>query len=140
MIKLRLSQLLAEENCKVVDLAKYLEVDDSFIYKWINEKFFPSTKNIIGIANFFNCSIEYLLGRTEDNSNIKFKQCPPFDIQFKKILEEKRVSQYKLDKEKIINRGNIDQWTRLKTLPRIEKLIVLADYLNITIDYLLGRE
>lgn len=36
--------------------------------------------------------------------------------------------------------GNISDWTSGKTKPGIEKMIRIADYFNVSLDYLVGRD
>lgn len=81
------------------------------------------------------------MGRTEDNSQTNFKVCPPFDIQLRKIMKERKVSQYKMThKDKVFNSSHFHRWFKKKSYPNIDTVIKLADYLNVSIDYLLGRE
>ena len=136
----RLNELLNDKEVSLQRFQKELtNVSLTNIYSWLEGVCTPLVDKLIQIADFFNCSIEYLIGRTEDIGDEKFKTCPPFDIQLKKILKEKHISQYRLIKDKIVSGGNLDSWLNHKTTMRLENLIKLADYLQVDIDYLLGR-
>ena len=55
-----------------------------------------------------------------------------------------RISELKLKKKKVsdatgISTGNLSDWKKGRCLPSAEKLEKLADYLDCSVDYLLGR-
>lgn len=56
-----------------------------------------------------------------------------------KIIEERGISAKKLSDDTGISTGNISDWKRGRCLPSINALITIADYLNVSIDYLVGR-
>lgn len=140
MISNRIKTLFEDTSKKPKDLAKYIGVDNSLVYSWLRNENMPFARNIIQMAKFFNCSIEYLIGRTDDNSNQNFKECPPLAQQIKKVMKQRGVSQYRLNKEKIISKSHFYQWEHNISFPEIETLQNIADYLHVTIDYLIGRE
>lgn len=57
-----------------------------------------------------------------------------------KLLTERGISQKKLSDETGISTGNISDWKSGKASPSMEKLSLLSDYLNVSVDYLLGKE
>ena len=57
----------------------------------------------------------------------------------------KRIETLNLTKKKVsvdtgISTGNLSDWAKGRCLPSAEKLEKLADYLNCSVDYLLGRD
>ncbi|MCL2077819.1 MAG: helix-turn-helix transcriptional regulator [Oscillospiraceae bacterium] len=58
---------------------------------------------------------------------------------FVSLLQERKITTYKLTKDTGISNGLITGWTKGGTIPSGENLIKLADYFNISVDYLLGR-
>lgn len=62
---------------------------------------------------------------------------------FGNILEElrkdRKMTQKELSVVIYVTTGTISNYENDRYLPDIEKLIMLADYFNVTIDYLLGR-
>lgn len=131
---------MEEKHINARFLAQYLELSVISIHRWLKGDYSLLLPTAVKIANFFNCSLDYLFGRSDDFSTNIYIECPSFDIQFKKVLEEQKISQYKLTKSKLISGGNIDNWLNKKQTPHIESIIKLADYLNVTMDYLVGRE
>lgn len=110
------------------------------IYHWLNAENYPSLANIIKLADHFQCSLEYLLGRTEDNSITTFKHCPPFYEQITKVLKQRQKKKIDLAKAHICYGSHFQKWKNMNSAPKIETVIKLADYLNVSIDYLVGRE
>jgi len=58
---------------------------------------------------------------------------------FVKLLQERKVTTYRLTKETGISNGLITGWTQGGKIPSGENLRKIADYFNVSIDYLLGR-
>ena len=58
---------------------------------------------------------------------------------FIKILQERNVSSYKLTKDTGIHNGLISRWKTGEINPSYDMLIKLADYFDVSVDYLLGR-
>lgn len=59
---------------------------------------------------------------------------------FKELLNERGINQYKLSELTNIPLQTIYNWTKRNSLPNAEYLIKLADYFQVSTDYLLGRE
>ncbi len=140
MIKIRLKELMEDKNLTPSSFAEIIGVKDKrIVYEWIKDEKLPSYINLIKIADYFNCSLDYLLGRSEYNEETKFKKPEQFDKQLKNIMKYKNISQYKLTKDKVAYAGYFNYWFVKKNLPTTETLIKLADYFNISVDELVGR-
>lgn len=137
-----LKDLLSEKQISVKQLQEYLNLSDvSRIYTWLRGEKGIKLDNAIALANYFNCSIDFLMGKKEfDDADLQFKPCPPFGEQLKKVLKEKNVSQYKLVRETDFKGGHLYKWLNCKATPQMTSVIALADYLKVSIDYLVGRE
>ena len=66
------------------ELATELDINKSTIYSWTSKHNMPKLNNIITISNYFKCSIEYLLGRTDNMEELPVKDCLPFHIQLER--------------------------------------------------------
>lgn len=55
------------------------------------------------------------------------------------LLEKRNIKQSELSKATGISTGNISDWKKRKSFPSAEKLVLIADYLGCSTDYLLGR-
>lgn len=60
------------------------------------------------------------------------------DILFS-LLEKRNIKQADLSKATGISTGNISDWKKGKSFPSAEKLVLIAEYLGCSTDYLLGR-
>ncbi|MFW5891312.1 MAG: helix-turn-helix domain-containing protein [bacterium] len=70
----RLKELRKEKNIMQKDLALYLEVSDPTIAKYESGDRFPTTEKLIKIADYFNVSLDYLVGRTNKKSPYSVKK------------------------------------------------------------------
>ena len=135
----RLKELIGKD-ISVKQLQEYLNFKSaSLIYKWINNSCLPSFSNLIKLADFFEVNIDYLLGLTNNYENIKPKKLPKFSTHFVKIIKQQNSSQYRLLKDNIVSNGHLNSWLNLNSLPSTDNLIRLAEYLNVSIDELVGR-
>lgn len=136
-----LKELLKENENTLNKLVEFLQVKDAqIIYAWMREESNPTLDNLAKLADFFNCSIEYLLGRTEEFGNSDYKKPGNFYNRLVKVMKERGVSQYRIREDKICSAGNFNRWKNYNMEPQVETLIKLADYLGVSVDYLVGRE
>lgn len=59
---------------------------------------------------------------------------------FEKLLEERGITAYRVAKETGINTATFTSWKQGKYTPKRDKLQKIAEYLGVTIEYLLGEE
>lgn len=58
---------------------------------------------------------------------------------FVEILQSKKITAYKVAKETGISQGLMNEYKNGVKLPSLDNLIKIADYLDCSVDYLLGR-
>ena len=63
-----------------------------------------------------------------------------FENRLKELLQEQEITYAELAKRLSIPKGTISNWFNRKSEPTIGYVIKLADYFQVTTDYLLGRE
>lgn len=56
------------------------------------------------------------------------------------LLSDKGISQVKLLKELKLGKNSINYWKNNNAIPNGETLNKIADYLDVSVDYLLGRK
>ena len=82
--------IYAETTPKKMSADLNHNIHDIYHWKSGTARFMPSLKNIIMLADYFNCSIEFLLGIDDENKlPHPKKQLPDFGAHFKKVLKEK---------------------------------------------------
>lgn len=133
-----LKELLNNRKITPKELASTLHYSLSTIYSWLNNETDIRLSKLINLANFFNCSIEFLIGRDDNNSVNTFAKCPAFNERLLQVMKEKRISTYKLIKTTHYSSKHLYNWSH-GTDPQLSTLIDLAKILDCTIDYLVGR-
>ncbi len=61
----RLLELRKEAGISQAKLAECLEVSYAVVCYWETDRSEPTAPNLVKIANFFDVSVDYLLGRTD---------------------------------------------------------------------------
>lgn len=64
----RFSDLCSQKNLKPNPVAKEIGVSSGIVSKWKNLGTLPSGETLLKIADYFDCSVDYLLGRTASPS------------------------------------------------------------------------
>lgn len=134
-----LSALMAEQNLKAPALAKILNTNRSNVTRYLEGKRFPSYYNFIAIADYFSISTDVLLGRLDYTNDTTFLPALPFGTRLRQIMQETKTTQYRIELDLKISGANMYKWLNDITVPSVESLDKLADYMDISIDYLLGR-
>lgn len=98
----------------------------------------PKPASLIKIADYFDCSIDYLLGRTENPTYYPSKKYDSFLNRYKTLKERKQMSDHKVSILCHISTGTISNWKEY-TIPDFDILISLSNIFDCSIDYLLGR-
>ena len=137
----RLKEFLILNNLNASSLAEQVKIDRSTISALLRGEHLPSFDTLVKLVTFFNCSADYLLGLTDDYPERAYAQKDDnFGERFRKILEKANVSQYKLEKEYKISSYLIYRWLHGISLPNAFYLIKLSQYLEVSVNELLGIE
>ncbi len=62
----RLKELRTKNNIQQKDLAEKMNVDTRTFRKYESGELTPKLKTIIALADYFDISLDYLVGRTDD--------------------------------------------------------------------------
>ena len=65
LIAQRIKDLMKSEKLTQMQLARALGVGQSSVSDWINAKSEPSIENLWKLADFFDVSVDYLIGRKD---------------------------------------------------------------------------
>jgi len=90
----RLKQLREERNPKIYqkELADAIGVSRQAITMWETGQRIPESETLQKLADFFNCSVDYLLGRTNVRSEIETIAAHRTDDPMDDLPEEARKS------------------------------------------------
>lgn len=135
----RLTELMNEKGISNKELANILGVSLGTVGYWKKGKNYTRLSQFIAMADYFNCSLDFLAGRSETVIDFIPKPRPPFYEHLKDILKSKNITKYRINADTKIKSSHFVDWKN-GTEPQILSLIELADYLDISLDYLLGRD
>jgi len=121
-------------------LAKRLGVAAPTITRYLNAQRMPNVKNIVLLADYFNCTTDFLLGRESENYAAQFKPCPPFSEQFKILLKHYGYNCLSFANAANVHQSRAYDWKNGKKIPTLENVVKIADFLNCSVDFVLGRE
>ena len=139
-----LSELISDEKLTPKTLSAVVKIDLSLIYKYLRKESLPSLGNLTVIADYFECSADYLLGLSPVNNKTAVS-VTDFATRFRQMLAERNLTRYKFCRDSrakkfCFARQSVDDWFNGKRVPTVDNAINLAAYFGCTIDYLLGRE
>lgn len=135
----RLSELMLEHGLTNEKLAHGLNVDDGTVGCWRKNKHNISLHNALKVADYFKCSLEFLVGRAKVELDFKLLPHRPFYERLRQIMAERNITWYRIVKDGIVSDCNLSVWKN-GTEPYLETVIDIADYFKLTLDQLVGRE
>ena len=135
----RFNSILEESDYSRSEIAKLIPLSQSTLSNALTYGIIPSTKTLVKIADFFDISISFLLGKTDIEDFYKSSSPASFLSRFENLCSEKEVTHYKVAADCLFDKSNISRWISKGFLPELEILELLCDYFNVSIDYLLGR-
>lgn len=132
--------ILIEKDINIQKLSKKTGIDDSVLYDYLHGAL-PNVNFAVKLANALNCSVNYLMGLDEEPNSVKFKDTYDitlFSDRYDNLLKENNITHYKLSREKGLNYSSHYSW-RNGAIPSIKSLCIIAEYFDVSIDYLIGR-
>lgn len=138
----RLKELIIDGKTSPEKISDDLKHNVFDIYHWMssNNKYMPSVANIVKLANYFKCSVDFLIGLTEDAElpNIKL-ELPKFSERFVYVLKKQGFNLYKLGKATGTSTTTYYRWINDIVVPTIDSLVKVSKALDCSVDFLLGR-
>lgn len=116
------------------ELAEKLKIKQNSYSDWENGKSEPNIEMLVRIADYFDVSLDYLMGGKMKNITEEFSLC------LKKIRMKRKLSQKQIAEELKISQQQYSKWEGGIITPNAETLVRLADYFDVSVDYLLGRK
>ena len=135
-----LKDLMKEAELTHEQLSKQIGCGHGCVSQWLTGSYFPKIQNIIRLTDFFQCSADYLFGRVEFSDYKDLTVVSSFPERYSSLIKEKGKTLYKIAVEMEIKNAYIYRWAKSDNAPNASGLILLADYFNCTIDYLIGRK
>ena len=136
----RLKELMDEAEIKTPALGEAIHTEPSAITKFLRAERMPSANTLVKLADYFNCTTDYLLGLSDVVDERKFQQCPPFSEQIDILIAFSKKSQYRFGIEAELSDETFRRWRKGMNEASVETLVKIAKYLNCSVDFVLGRE
>lgn len=135
----RLTELMEERSVNNKQLADITKNPIQSINRWKRGSTKIYLSNLIKLCDALNCSLEFLVGRTETIIDYTPKACPPFYDRLRKVMAEKGITRYRIVQETRLYDNYFTVWKNGRD-PQLYTLIELANYIGCTLDYLIGRD
>ncbi len=136
----RLEDLIRDKGMDNKTFAREVGVPESCISYFINSLRMPTITTLVKIADYFNCSADYVLGITE-NTNSSFKVCPPFSERLQYLIEfYKYPSPKAFRKDLNLAKSRFNEWLKGARVPSLDNIIKISEGLECSVDFVLGRE
>ncbi len=133
----RLQELLEECSLSRLALANKIGISSTTVNGYFNKNYYPELSIAIKMANYFNCSLDYLFGLS-DNKEIANKNNKPFFENFKALLKLSNLSIASVLKKLQMSEYNYYRWKEGK-IPKTNNLLAIASYFEVGVDYLVGN-
>lgn len=125
----KIRTLRIENHWTMKDLAGFLGTNTTAISNWENSYNAPTKENIEKMAILFRVSRDELINAGKVN----------YLARLKELRENKGITQRQLSEETGMSFQSISFYEHGEREPGVKALISLADYFNVSIDYLVGR-
>ena len=84
-------------------------------------------------------TIDYLLGRTDEHRKFIPQNPQPFKERFPILLEKFNTNKYRVAKSTALHQSVLYRWQSGDCSPELDSLIILADYFDCSVEYIIGR-
>ena len=135
-----LKGLMIEANTDTNKLASHLGVTVQSVNRWkrgIRDDI--SLSMLVALCTYFGCSLDYLVGRTDNDSKPNKYTLVNFGMRVREMMRVKGITTYRIRKETRFGGNHFYDWDNGAD-PKLSTLIELASYFNCSLDELVGLE
>lgn len=146
----KLKKLRKEKGLTQQEVADFFGINQPVYQKWEGGNRKPTYENLSMLACIFDVSIDFLLSEYSEISKeryLKFKKEKKeeekqqvFSVRLKELRLQHGFSQEELAEKIGIKRNSYSDWENGKCKPNYEKLEKIADFFDVSLDWLFGRE
>ena len=143
MIGVKIKELRIDNELKLKDIANVLGVKISTYSSWERGENEMPLMKLNELANYYHTTFDYILGLSLEHEFIKEKKEIDLNIlktRLYEIRKQKNLSQNLLCQKIGFSQTTYSQYERGITIPTSFKLLAIAQYYNVSIDYLVGRK
>lgn len=135
------NNLTQEQLANELNTRYHLNESKATISQFEHNKHIPGLDRLINIADYFQVSLDYLCCN-KSNDNVRYTNP---GTRIKRLIKKNGLSQKEfVDKfnEKYgysDSEATISQYVNNKRTPEIDKMVKIADFFNVTLDYIMCR-
>ena len=134
----RLTELMDEASLNSPKLSAIIGCNDTSINRYKRGEL-PSLDILIRLADYYQCTTDFLLGLTEESASKKFLPVPPFSERLPILLKHFDISAYKLQKMTGIGETTMRDWKKNVNGPALDSIIRIAEKLECSVEFVIGR-
>ena len=141
MFENRLKFVRERNGISQKELSQFLGINKSTYSNYESERYIIPLKYLMLFSDYFNISIDYLLG-LNNNIKLKLKKCDDLKLiglRLKELRKDLNISQELLARRTENKRSNISGYEIGKYLISTKELYTICKKYNISADYLLGK-
>lgn len=145
----KLKVLRKKEGLTQQEVAKLVHVERGVYTNWELGNRNPNYENLSMLACVFDVSIDYLLGDYLEISKERYLKIKESDLmktsnvfpqRLKELRLKKGLTQTELGEKVGVKQSTFTNWENGKREPNFETIIKIADLLEVSVDWLFGRE
>lgn len=137
--KERLSELIFSKGLTSNQIGEAIGVNGSTIRLWTEGKRNIRLGNAVKLCDYFNCSLEFLIGRTENIIDFTPHLALPFYDRLQEMMKAQGKTRYRIVNDLKKSHKHFDQWKNGSD-PFLQTVIEFSDYFSVTTDYFIGRD
>ena len=133
----RIKELAKSKGIKISEIMTACELNINTLSSMSNRGSWVQANSLAKIADYLDCSVDYLLCRTDDPG-----ECVSMTTieRIIGLLEEKGIEQQQFASAIGVGKQKISEWKSGKTKSYMKYIDKIAEYLCVSTDYLLGNE
>lgn len=136
-----IKDLSRQKKISIRQLEMKFGYSNGYLAKWKNNT--PNADELVRLADYFEVSVDYLLGRFKEvrtpAEHFSMKDADMTTFERIKLLAKKQGKSLNKVEEELGLSKNVLYRMKDSDNPTKERLETLADYFNVSVDYLLGR-
>lgn len=145
----KIKMLRKKKGLTQQEVAHFLGTVQAVYSKWERGVYEPNYENLSMLVCIFDVSLDYLLSDYLEKSKERYlkikeselmKTSNIFPQRLKELRLKKGLTQTELGKKLGVKQSTFTNWENGKREPNFETLIKLADLLEVSVDWLFGRE
>lgn len=134
------ADISAERDLDIKRISADTGIAKSRLYAFRNGKQLPSLDNALKLSEYFGCSLDYLFGFTEVCSPPAACYSAPVSERVKTAMDASSLTRYKIFRFTDISQAQLYRWYHGIQVPALSSLVVLADCMECSVDYLAGAD